>query len=218
MKNSGVFRAVEKRFSANASRLEVFLASCQGVNCISSYQSRSAQHPSSPTPAPRPSACAKARRPRGGRVCRRTHPHPTLTRRGCLSGAACRAASSAAPSRGRAPRLPRCAASGSQAAGPPFLWFLSFGGAKERDCAAGRTSRPTAPRAPASASQNTQRPAGSQAPSQTQRLEAFSASSPLSTCATRYHFRCRRRKQEANRGRDLSPPKHRIASPPAPTA
>jgi hypothetical protein len=218
VKNSGVFRAVEKRFSANASRLEVFLASCQGVNCISSYQSRSAQHPSCPAPAPRPSACAKARRPWGEWVCRRTHPLRRLTRRGCLSGAACRAASSAAPPQGRAPQLPRCAASGSQAAGPPFFWVLFFGRAKKRTCAAGRTSRPTAPRAPASADQKAQCPTGNQAPSQTQRLEAFSASSPVSTRATRYHFRYRCRKQAAIRGRDLSPPKPPTASPPAPTA
>ncbi len=37
-------------------------------------------------------------------------------------------------------RLPE----GTRPAGSPFLWFLSFGEAKERDCAAGRTSRPTA--------------------------------------------------------------------------
>lgn len=140
---------------------------------------------------PTPSACAKARRPRGRRVSRRTHPLRRLIRRGCLSGAACRAASSAAPPRGRAPRLPRCAASGSQAAGPPFLWFFSFGGAKERNCAAGRTSRPAAPRASLNTSQEAQRqdstaekrfslsPLG---------LKAFLASSPVRTCTTSYHF------------------------------
>jgi hypothetical protein len=33
---------------------------------------------------------------------------------------------------------------GTRPVGPPFLWLLSFGGAKESDCAAGRTSRPAA--------------------------------------------------------------------------
>ena len=35
-------------------------------------------------------------------------------------------------------RLPRRAAAGTQTVGSPFLWFLSFGDAKERDSHAGR--------------------------------------------------------------------------------
>jgi len=35
-------------------------------------------------------------------------------------------------------RLPRRAAAGTQTVGSPFLWFLSFGDAKERDSPAGR--------------------------------------------------------------------------------
>jgi hypothetical protein len=53
-----------------------------------------------------------------------------------------REASSAAPPRDRASQV---APKGTRPVGPPFLWLLSFGGAKESDCAAGRTSRPTAP-------------------------------------------------------------------------
>ena len=53
-----------------------------------------------------------------------------------------REASSAAPPRARASQV---APQGTRPVGPPFLWLLSFGGAKESDCAAGRTSRPTAP-------------------------------------------------------------------------
>ncbi|RYF20026.1 MAG: hypothetical protein EOO33_18865, partial [Comamonadaceae bacterium] len=39
-------------------------------------------------------------------------------------------------------RLPRSAAKGTQTAGSPFLCLLSFGEAKESECAAGRISRP----------------------------------------------------------------------------
>ena len=35
-------------------------------------------------------------------------------------------------------RLPRSEAQGTQTVGSPFLWFLSFGDAKERDSHAGR--------------------------------------------------------------------------------
>ena len=74
----------------------------------------------------------------GWRVCRRTHALRELTRCGCLSGARQRAASSAAHTAREHRRLPRSEAQGTQTVGSPFLWFLSFGDAKERDSPAGR--------------------------------------------------------------------------------
>src|SRR3989344_4680108 len=56
-----------------------------------------------------------------------------------------RAASSAVHPVTEHPRLPRSAAQGSQTAGSPFLWFLSFGDAKERDSPAGAPPRPPPP-------------------------------------------------------------------------
>ena len=82
-----------------------------------------------------------ARRARGGmRVGARMLRE--LTHRSCLSGARQRAASSAVHPATEHPRLPRSAAKGSQTAGSPFLWSLSFGDPKERDSPAGATSRP----------------------------------------------------------------------------
>ena len=88
-----------------------------------------------------PSGRAEKRRARGGRVPKDTRLRQ-LTRCGCLSGARQRAASSAARPANEHRRLPRRAAAGSRPAGSPFLWFLSFGEAKERDSPAGATSRP----------------------------------------------------------------------------
>ena len=89
-----------------------------------------------------PSGCARGAQGAGWRVCRRTHALRELTRRSCLNGARQRAVSSAAHPVTEHPRLPRSAAKGSQTAGSPFLWFLSFGDAKERDSPAGANSRP----------------------------------------------------------------------------
>ena len=74
----------------------------------------------------------------GWHVCRRTHMLRCQARRSCLSGARQRAASSAAHPVREHHRLPRRAALGSQTAGSPFLWSLSFGEAKESDSHAGR--------------------------------------------------------------------------------
>lgn len=207
---------VEKCFSVSGSKIEAFLDSSPCRNCTSRYQSLCAQRPRVPARAPHP-FCLRQGAQTPGRAgvpqdtpASSTDP-PRLSERSGLPRSEFRVAAPGS-STAAAPARP-----GSQAAGPPFFWVLFFGGAKKSTCAAGRTSRPTAPRAPASAHQQAQRPAGNQAPNQTLKLEAFSASSPVSTSATRYHFRYRRRKQAANRGRDLSPPKHRIASPPAPT-
>ena len=52
----------------------------------------------------------------------------------------CRLALSTTP----LPEVARSEAQGRVQWGPPFLWLLSFGGAKESYCAAGRTSRHTA--------------------------------------------------------------------------
>ncbi len=53
-----------------------------------------------------------------------------------------RAVSSAAHPAREHRRLPRSAAKGTQTAGSPFLCLLSFGEAKESECAAGRITRP----------------------------------------------------------------------------
>ena len=42
------------------------------------------------------------------------------------------------PAKSEHRRLPRSEAQGTQTVGSPFLWFLSFGDAKERDSHAGR--------------------------------------------------------------------------------
>src|SRR3989344_1827279 len=76
----------------------------------------------------------------GGRACFETPPPGVCgaARRGRAGGAA-------APPGPAPPGLPRSAARGSQTAGSPFLWFLSFGDAKERDSPAGATTRPPPP-------------------------------------------------------------------------
>ncbi|SFD92416.1 hypothetical protein SAMN04489710_10917 [Paracidovorax konjaci] len=84
-----------------------------------------------------PSGCAWGAQGAGWRVCRRTHPLQHLARRGCLSGARQRAASSAAHPATEHPRLPRSAAKGTQPAGSPFFWVLFFGEAKKSTSAAG---------------------------------------------------------------------------------
>ncbi len=91
-----------------------------------------------------PSGCAEERRARGGRACRRTRALRDLTRRGCPSGA--RSAQRVprrrpATEHRRLPRSPKGRA-GSQTAGSPFLWLLSFGEAKESDSPAGARPGP----------------------------------------------------------------------------
>ncbi|RAR84757.1 hypothetical protein AX018_1010109 [Paracidovorax anthurii] len=61
---------------------------------------------------------------------------------GLFERSAQRVASSTAHPVTEHPRLPRSAAEGSQTAGSPFLWLLSFGEAKESDSPAGAKSRP----------------------------------------------------------------------------
>ncbi len=86
-----------------------------------------------------PSGCAWGAQGAGWRACRRTRPHRELICRGCLNGARQRAVSSTAHPAPEHPRLPRSprGRTGSQTAGSPFLWLLSFGEAKESDSAAG---------------------------------------------------------------------------------
>jgi hypothetical protein len=87
-----------------------------------------------------PSGCAWGAQGAGWRACRRTRPLRELICRGCLNGAhAVRAVSSTAHPAPEHPRLPRSPSgrTGSQTAGSPFLWLLSFGEAKESDSAAG---------------------------------------------------------------------------------
>ena len=60
--------------------------------------------------------------------------------------------------RARAPQVARSASEGTRTAGSPFLCSLSFGEAKESECAAGRTSRPaTSKRRATAAIQQTHR-------------------------------------------------------------
>jgi len=62
--------------------------------------------------------------------------------RGCLNGAPKgRAVSSAAPAANAPTQVALSASEGSQTVGSPFPGLLSFGEAKESECAAGRTSR-----------------------------------------------------------------------------
>ena len=91
-----------------------------------------------------PSGRAEKRRAWGGHRQRSMPMLRALTRCGCLNGAlqARSEFRSAAPRTSIAGCPQRSA--GTRPAGPPFLWLLSFGGAKESDCAAGRTSRPAA--------------------------------------------------------------------------
>ncbi|SDP82798.1 hypothetical protein SAMN04489708_12963 [Paracidovorax cattleyae] len=92
-----------------------------------------------------PSGCAWGAQGVGWRACRRTRPHRELTCRGCPSVAhAVRAASSTAHPTPEHPRLPRLpiGRTGSQTAGSPFLWLLSFGEAKESDSPAGARPGP----------------------------------------------------------------------------
>ncbi|SFE12350.1 hypothetical protein SAMN04489710_11520 [Paracidovorax konjaci] len=95
------------------------------------------RRPSEATARNAPSGCAWGAQGAGWRVCRRTHPLQHLARRGCLSGARQRAASSAAHPATEHPRSPRSAAKGSQTAGSPFFWVLFFGEAKKSASAAG---------------------------------------------------------------------------------
>ena len=92
-------------------------------------------------PAECPSGCAEERRVRGGQVCRRTHLLRELTRRGCLSAAR---SAKRVPRRTPHPSTAGCPkrSAGTHPAGSPFLCLLSFGEAKESECAAGRNSRP----------------------------------------------------------------------------
>jgi len=94
-------------------------------------------------PVPLPSGCAWGAQGAGWRACRRTRPLRELACRGCPNVARQRAVSSTAHPAPEHPRLPRSprGRTGSQTAGSPFLWLLSFGEAKESDSPAGATSR-----------------------------------------------------------------------------
>jgi len=95
--------------------------------------------------SPIPSGRAETRRAWGGRGHRRMAALRALTRCGCPSGAlqARSKFRSAAPG----PSIAGCPqrSEGTRQVGSPFLCLLSFGDSKESRCAAGRTSRPTAP-------------------------------------------------------------------------
>ncbi len=66
-----------------------------------------------------------------------------LTRRGCPNGAALqRSEFHGGPACASIAGCPVAQAQGTRAAGSPFLCLLSFGEAKESECAAGRTPRP----------------------------------------------------------------------------
>ena len=94
---------------------------------------------------PRPYGRAEERRARGGQGHCKMALLRDLTRSGCLNAEnAVNEVSSGAPPLDRAPEVARSEAQGRVQWGPPFLWLLSFGGAKESYCAAGRTSRHTA--------------------------------------------------------------------------
>jgi len=83
---------------------------------------------------PIPSGCAWGAQGAGWRVCRRTHPLRDLTRRGCLSVARQRVASSTAHP---ATAPPQVCPEGVADCGSPFLCLLSFGEAKESEAPAG---------------------------------------------------------------------------------
>ncbi len=103
-----------------------------------------AERSDGPSGSPCPSGRAEERSARGGQGHCKMPLLRELTRSGCLSGESeANKASSGAPPLVRVPQVARSEAQGHVQWGPPFLWCLSFGGAKERYCAAGRTSRHT---------------------------------------------------------------------------
>ena len=103
-----------------------------------------AERSDGPSRSPCPSGRAEERSARGGQGHCKMPLLRELTRSGCLSVEnAVNKASSGAPPLDRAPQAARSEAQGHVQWGPPFFGY-SFWRSKKSNCAAGRTSRPTA--------------------------------------------------------------------------
>ena len=105
---------------------------------------REAERSDGPCPLSLPLGMRLRRGVCGGRMRVEARMLRKLTCRVCPNGARQREVSFAAPAASAPTQVALSVSEGSQTVGSPFLCLLSFGEAKESECAAGRTSRHTA--------------------------------------------------------------------------